>query len=141
MSSYIPSSSRFGSIMISRTSSGVARYSTLVSIPFRPTDLPVPVDPAISKWGMTARSAMKGSPWIVLPSASDSFEADRTYGSDSSSSRSEIVSRCRFGIWMPTVDLPGSRSMRTDSACIARQRSSARPVILLYLTPASGLNS
>ena len=37
---------------------------------------------------------MNGSPWIVLPSASDSFDADRTYGSDSSSSRSEIVSRC-----------------------------------------------
>ena len=33
------------------------------------------------------------------------------------------------------------RSMSTDSACIARQRSSARLVILLYFTPASGLNS
>ena len=42
---------------------------------------------------------------------------------------------------MPTVDLPGMRSMSTDSACIARHRSSARPVILLYFTPASGLNS
>ena len=42
---------------------------------------------------------------------------------------------------MPTVDLPGMRSIRTDSACIARHRSSARPVILLYFTPASGLNS
>ena len=36
---------------------------------------------------------------------------------------------------MPTVDLPGMRSISTDSACIARQRSSARPVILLYFTP------
>ena len=42
---------------------------------------------------------------------------------------------------MPTVDLPGIRSMSTDSACIARLRSSASPVTLLYLTPASGLNS
>src|SRR5881409_3613677 len=42
---------------------------------------------------------------------------------------------------MPTVDLPGMRSMRTDSACMARQRSSASPVTLEYLTPASGLNS
>src|SRR5437763_344459 len=39
---------------------------------------------------------------------------------------------------MPTVDFPGMRSMRTDSACIARQRSSARPVTFEYLTPASG---
>ncbi len=42
---------------------------------------------------------------------------------------------------MPTVDLPGMRSISTDSACIARHRSSARPVTLLYFTPASGLNS
>ena len=47
----------------------------------------------------------------------------------------------RFGIWMPTVDLPGMRSISTDSACIARHRSSARPVIFAYFTPASGLNS
>ena len=53
----------------------------------------------------------------------------------------EISSRFGFGIWMPTVDFPGMRSIRTDSACIARHRSSARPVTLLYLTPASGLNS
>jgi len=31
--------------------------------------------------------------------------------------------------------LPGMRSIRTDSACIARHRSSASPVILLYFTP------
>src|SRR4029453_2816605 len=52
-----------------------------------------------------------------------------------------MASRFGFGIWMPTVDLPGMRSISTDSPCIARQRSSASPVILLYLTPASGLNS
>ena len=61
--------------------------------------------------------------------------------SASSSSRIEMSSRFGFGIWMPTVLLPGIRSISTDSACMARQRSSARPVILLYLTPASGLNS
>src|SRR5882757_9408830 len=33
------------------------------------------------------------------------------------------------------------RSISTESAFIARQRSSARPVILAYFTPASGLNS
>ena len=90
MSAYIPSSRRFGSIMISRTSSGVARYRMLVSIAFRPTDLPVPVAPAISRWGMVARSATTGSPWMVLPSARVSFDDDCVYGSDCSSSRSEI---------------------------------------------------
>ena len=33
------------------------------------------------------------------------------------------------------------RSISTDSACIARQRSSDRPVTFEYFTPASGLNS
>src|SRR3954469_16230404 len=42
---------------------------------------------------------------------------------------------------MQTVDLPAIRSIRTESAFIARHRSSARPVILAYFTPASGLNS
>ena len=40
---------------------------------------------------------------------------------------------------MPTVDLPGMRSISTDSACIARQRSSARPVILRVLHAGVGL--
>src|SRR5262245_2416202 len=52
-----------------------------------------------------------------------------------------MLSRLGLGIWIPTVALPGIRSIRTDSACIARQRSSARPVTFEYFTPASGLNS
>ena len=46
----------------------------LVSIELRPTDLPVPVDPAMSRCGIAARSAKNGSPWIDLPSAIISFE-------------------------------------------------------------------
>src|SRR3977135_2986285 len=42
---------------------------------------------------------------------------------------------------MPTVDLPAMLAISTESAFIARQRSSARPVIFAYFTPASGLNS
>ena len=42
---------------------------------------------------------------------------------------------------MPTVDLPGIRSISTDSAFSASDRSSARPVTFAYFTPASGLNS
>ena len=34
-----------------------------------PTDLPEPVVPAISKWGIRARSATDGSPPMVSPSA------------------------------------------------------------------------
>ena len=57
------------------------------------------------------------------------------------SSRREIVSRFLFGTSMPTVDLPAMRSMRIDSASIARHRSSDSVTILLYFTPGSGLNS
>ena len=60
MSSYIPSSSRFGSIMISRTSSGDARNRMLESIAFTLTDLPVPVEPAISRCGIVAEIADEG---------------------------------------------------------------------------------
>ena len=42
---------------------------------------------------------------------------------------------------MPTVHLPAMRSIRMLSAFSARQRSSVRLVMRLYLMPASGLNS
>ena len=42
---------------------------------------------------------------------------------------------------MPTVGLPGMRSIRMDSACSPRHRSSLSVVMRLYLMPASGLNS
>ncbi len=77
MSSYIPSSRRLGSTMMKRTSSGVARKRMLDSIAFTLTDLPVPVEPAMSRWGIVARSATKGSPWMLLPSASVSLDCDR----------------------------------------------------------------
>ena len=44
--------------------------------------------------------------------------------SDSRICRSAITSRLLFGTSMPTVGLPGMRSMRMDSACRPRQRSS-----------------
>ena len=77
MSSYIPSSRRFGSIMMSRTSSGVARKSTLLSIALTLTDLPAPVEPAMSRCGIVARSPTIGSPWMPLPSAMLSFDVER----------------------------------------------------------------
>ena len=55
--------------------------------------------------------------------------------------RSAMTSRLVLGTSMPTVGLPGMRSMRIDSACRPRHRSSVRFVMRLYLMPASGLNS
>ena len=42
---------------------------------------------------------------------------------------------------IPIVDFPGMRSIRIDSACSARHKSSVSPVMRVYLIPASGLNS
>ena len=80
MSSYIPSSRRLGSTMMKRTSSGVARIRMLVIIALTLTDLPAPVEPAISRCGIVARSLRNGSPWMVLPIASVSFDVDRLVG-------------------------------------------------------------
>ena len=44
---------------------------------FTLTDLPVPVEPAMSRCGIVARSLTNGSPWMVLPSASVSLDVER----------------------------------------------------------------
>ena len=49
----------------------------LLSIEFTLTDLPVPVEPAMSRWGMVARSLTNDSPCTVLPRARVSFDVDR----------------------------------------------------------------
>ena len=54
---------------IMRTSSGVALYRMLAIMQLRPTLLPVPVEPAIRRWGMVARSVKYVSPFTVLPRA------------------------------------------------------------------------
>ena len=105
------------------------------------TDLPEPVEPAMSIWGMEARSAVTMRPLMSLPMERVRRERALTKVSLSMTSRRWMVSRSWLGTWMPTVLLPGMRSMRMLSARMARQRSSARPVTREYLTPASGLNS
>ena len=40
-----------------------ARKSTLLIIALTLTDLPAPVAPAMSRWGIGARSLTNGSPW------------------------------------------------------------------------------
>ena len=105
------------------------------------TLLPVPVEPAISRCGIPLRSAVTMRPLMSLPNAKVSLEREPRNSADSIFSRSQIISRSRFGTCMPTVDLPAMRSIRMLSAFNARQRSSVRLVMRLYLIPASGLNS
>ena len=108
---------------------------------FKRTDLPLPVAPAMRRCGMRARSLTKDAPWMVFPSTSVRRAELPWNSSVSRISRRPIVSRFTFGISMPTVDFPEIRSIRADSALSARHRSSESAVILLYLIPASGLNS
>src|ERR1700753_910493 len=138
MPSYMPSSTRLGSTRIMRTCSGVLLNSTLMIMALMATDLPEPVEPAISTWGMLARSAVTMRPLMSLPSAMGSRDFDCAKLSHSTTSRSQMVSRSWLGTWMPTVDLPAMRSMRMDSAAMARQRSSAGPGDRAGLTPAAG---
>ena len=81
------------------------------------TDLPLPVWPAISIWGIFARSQMIGVPVRSLPSATVRIDLAFCIRSLDSTSRSVTVSICRFGTSTPTRLLPGiGASMRTEVA-------------------------
>ena len=103
MPSYIPSSTRFGSTRIMRTCSGVDLNRIDMIMALMATDLPEPVDPAISTCGIAAMSAVTMRPLMSLPMASASFDFDWAKDSHSMTSRSQMVSRSWFGTWMPTV--------------------------------------
>ena len=55
------------------------------------TDLPEPVAPAISTWGIFAISAMTGAPEMPLPSATAVGDFSRIISGLSSTSRRETV--------------------------------------------------
>ena len=70
MSWYMDSSSIFGSTMIRRTCLGSDLYSSDRIMALIATDLPEPVVPATSRWGIFCRSTTTGLPAMSLPSAS-----------------------------------------------------------------------
>src|ERR1039457_3355912 len=109
MPSYRPNSTRLGSTRIMRTCSGVDLKSTDMIIALMATDLPEPVEPAMRMWGMAARSAVTMRPLMSLPRAMASLDLDCAKDSDSTTSRSQMVSRSWLGTWIPTVDLPAMR--------------------------------
>jgi hypothetical protein len=69
MPSYTDNSTRFGSIIISFTSSGRALYRKLVMMQLRQTLLPDPVAPAMSRCSSLVKSATSGLPVMSRPSA------------------------------------------------------------------------
>jgi len=75
MPSKFESSTFFGSIMIIRTWSGVARSRIELMRALMQPLLPEPVVPAISRWTILTRSATIGLPETSLPSQKASGEA------------------------------------------------------------------
>ena len=105
------------------------------------TDLPEPVVPAISRWGIRARSAITGAPPMSLPSANGRRPALRVQSSEPNISPSSTVSRLALGSSMPMTFRPGTVAMRTAVTCMLRAMSSARPITRADLVPGAGSSS
>ena len=100
------------------------------------TDLPLPVDPAISKWGVLSILVNIDSPETSLPKATDNGEL-----SSSLTNTSFIVtsSFTVFGISIPISDLPGiGASIRTSLAARFSAISLLKFTILLTFVPGVG---
>ena len=105
------------------------------------TDLPEPVVPATSRWGMRARSAMIASPPIFLPRQSASFCLVSAKAGEARSSRRYTVSRLAFGNSMPMALRPWTTATRAEMADIERAMSSASEMTRLDLVPGAGSSS
>ena len=106
------------------------------------TDFPEPVEPAINRWGILARSATMACPLISLPKATVNFDLLFWKASLSSTSRKPTIVVDLLGTSIPTAAFPGiGASMRTPATAILKAISSARLIILLTFTPAAGRNS
>ena len=132
----MPSSTIFGSIMMSLTSSGFALYRSEMIRLFMQTDLPEPVVPAISRCGSLPISPMMRLPPISLPTAKETFDLCFANSGESMTSRAMTTDTIRFGTSMPTTEiLSGMAAMRTPDAPSASAMSSARFVTFESLTP------
>ena len=131
-----------GSTIRKRTSSGVDLYRRLTISELMHTDLPEPVEPAISRCGILAKSVTATAPAISRPRTTVSLLFADTKEFDSTRSRMRTTLIFLFGTSMPTAALPGmGASMRTPAAARFMAMSSLRLVILLIFTPGAGCSS
>ena len=108
-------------------------------IAFMPTDLPWPVAPATSRWGIFVRSTIKGSFVIVRPRASGRSNFVSWNAFEVISDRIETISGFLLGTSIPTVPLPGIGAMiLMPNADRLRAMSSSSDLIRASLTPLSG---
>ena len=124
------------------TSSGLERNSRLMMMLFTHTDLPLPVLPAMSRWGILHRSVTCATPAMSLPRAMPSGEVMRRKLWLSKMLRMETAVFLWLGTSMPTAGLPGmGASIRTSATARFRAISSASEVMRLIFTPAMGCSS
>ena len=117
-------------------------YSRLMMMEFMHTDLPEPVVPAISRWGILAMLPTIELPSMLLPNATEVLDFALANSGESMTSRRETVVTARFGTSMPTTEIfPGTAAIRTPDAPRLRAISSAQPVTLLSRTPLSSSTS
>ena len=114
----------------------------LVIIELMQTDLPMPVAPAISRWGILAMSKIIGAPPTSLPRQTVRRLLASLKLLSSISSRSATVETTLFGTSMPTAALPGmGASMRMPEVASDSEMSSTRLAIERTRVPASGISS
>ena len=130
-----------GSTSTRRSSLGFLVYRNDMMIVFMHTDLPLPVVPAMSTWGILVRSAMSGSPLASLPRNIGSFMPWNFSGRPMSSLR-RTFSLVGLGTSMPTVSRPTwLATMRTLTALSARAISLLTALTWLTLVPGASRTS
>ncbi len=103
------------------------------------TDLPEPVAPAISIWGILAISATTTLPPISFPTAKARLDGNSLNSLLSIKSRRATIMFSLFGTSIPTAAFPGmGASIRISVAARFSLISSERLTILLTFTPCSG---
>ena len=106
------------------------------------TDFPEPVEPAMSKCGIFARSAVIISPEISFPRTTVSLLFEDVNLLDEINSLIFTTLTTLLGISTPTAAFPGmGASIRTPEEAKFKAISSERVVILLIFTPEAGCNS
>ena len=117
-------------------------YSRLISIELTQTDLPEPVEPAMSRCGILLRSQSTLLPSISLPRATVREPFASANSCEPNISLIRTICLFLLGISMPTAAFPGiGASILMDCAASLRAMSSERFLILLILTPGAGLIS
>ena len=117
---YWPISTRLGSTRISRTWSGVLRISIDVTMQLMQLDLPAPVAPATSRWGIVDRFIITARPAMSRPTATSSGWVAFLASGEARMSPSDTRCRLWLGTSTPMAERPGMGArMRTSAEAMA----------------------